>query len=168
MRRLTFLTIFLCPLLYALCLPTVWATDIKIKSTSKGGYELLVNGEPFLVKGVVYHPIPPGNDHAYNFWLDLDEIDRDAKIMKKAGFNVVRFYTPSEDLEQTKKVVRKLHENGIYTVVGHWLGFWNYPCPFYGDKEFEARVKKEVLDMVEALKDEEGILMWILGNENNP
>jgi hypothetical protein len=47
------------------------------------------------------------------------------------------------------------------------LGFWEYPCPFYGDKAFQDRVKKNVLDMVETLKDEPGILFWVLGNENN-
>jgi hypothetical protein len=47
------------------------------------------------------------------------------------------------------------------------LGFWEYPCPFYGDKQFQERITKEVLDMVSLYKDEPGVLLWILGNENN-
>ncbi len=127
----------------------------------------MVDNEPFLVKGVVYHPIPPGYDYTYNFWQDLDTVERDAKLMKKAGFNAVRFYASAADNEHTKKVIQKLYDNGIYTVMGHWLGFWNYPAPFYCDSGFQKEVKTNVLNMVKALKDEPGVIMWILGNENN-
>jgi len=49
--------------------------------------------------------------------------------------------------------------------MGHWLGFWDFPN--YADPSFRAKVKKDVLDMVNTYKDEKGILLWILGNENN-
>jgi hypothetical protein len=52
-------------------------------------------------------------------------------------------------------------------IMGHWLGFWEFPCPFYGEKKFQERVKQDVLDMVNLYKDEPGVLMWLLGNENN-
>jgi len=140
---------------------------VAIKGTGDSGYKLFVDGKPFLVKGVVYHPVVPGKDYSYNFWADLNRVSKDAGLMKKAGFNTVRFYQPSEDLEQTKKVIEAFYQKGIYTVMGSWLGFWNYPCPFYGNKSFQQKTKQEVLDMVEALKDEPGILIWDLGNENN-
>ncbi|MBN2119882.1 MAG: hypothetical protein JW734_02345 [Candidatus Omnitrophica bacterium] len=167
MRKLLFLAAFaFCILHFAFC-NDARAVKVEIKSTPEKGYKLIVDGQPFLVKGVVYHPVPPGSDYNYDFWQDLDAIDKDAKLLKEAGFNVVRLYVPSPDLEKTKKVIRQFYKNGIYTVMGHWVGFWNYPCPFYGDEKFREEVKKEVLEMVEALKDEEGLLMWILGNENN-
>jgi len=153
----------ICILFCVLCLPACSDTEAaqtEIKKTKEGGYRLFVDG-------VIYQPIPPGGDYYYNFWQDLEVVSKDARLMRQAGFNVVRFYAPGEDLEQVRKVVRELHKNGIYTVMSHWLGFWNYPCPFYGDKEFREEVKSGVLKMVEALKEEEGILMWILGNENN-
>jgi len=157
----------LCSILYALCLFTVEAAETKIETNEQGGYQLTVDGEPFLVKGVVYHPIPPGYDYTYNFWQDLEAVSRDAKLMREAGFNAVRFYASSADNEHTKKVIQTLYENGIYTVMGHWLGFWNYPAPFYCDAGFQEEVKQDVLRMVKALKDEPGVIMWILGNENN-
>ena len=165
MKKYLFLTIFLSFLIF--CLLPLEAVDVKIKKIRGGGFQLLVDRKPFLVKGLVYHPIPPGKDYTYDFWSHLDQIDKDAKLMKNAGFNVVRFYQPGDDIEKTRQVIRKLYENGIYTVMGHWLGFWNYPCPFYGQKEFDDRIKGEVVDMVKAFKDEEGLLMWVLGNENN-
>jgi beta-galactosidase/beta-glucuronidase len=141
--------------------------SVFIEANPKGGYTLRVNQESFLIKGVIYHPVPPGHDHSYDFWQDLETIEKDAKLMREAGFNAVRFYTPSDDLEQTKKVIQVLYDNGIYTIMSHWLGFWNYPAPFYGNEDFQQRVKADVLEMVESLKDEPGLLMWILGNENN-
>jgi len=80
----------------------------------------------------------------------------------------VRFYQSGDDLEATRKVVGALYEKfGIRTIMGHWLGFWNYPAPRYDEEAFRSEIKKDVLAMVEALKGEEGILFWCLGNENN-
>ncbi|MCM8799994.1 MAG: hypothetical protein NC900_04650, partial [Candidatus Omnitrophica bacterium] len=52
-------------------------------------------------------------------------------------------------------------------IMGHWLGFWDYPAPFYGDSNFREKIKKDVLEMVRTYKDQEGLLFWVLGNENN-
>ena len=65
-------------------------------------------------------------------------------------------------------MIRDLYElYGIRTILGHWLGFWEYPCPFYGHQDFRDKITKEVLEMAAAYKDEPGLLFWILGNENN-
>lgn len=163
-----FRNVFLFIFIYFLSLSLSYAASVEIQKTEQGGYNLLVDGKPFLVKGICYSPIAPGSDHNYNFWKDLDVIEEDAQRMQKAGFNVVRFYAPGDSVEETKKVIRLLYEKyGIYSVMGHWLGFWNYPYPFYADENFRANVIKEVTEMVEALKEEPGLLMWGLGNENN-
>ena len=162
------LIIFACSLLFlTYCFQSLWAAEVEIRKTEEGGFEFFVDGKPFFIKGVIYHPIPPGRDYTYNFWLDLESIREDAKLIREAGFNVVRFYEPSLDLEQTKRVIQVFYEEGLYTIMGHWLGFWNYPCPFYGDENFQRQVKEEVLRMIKSLKDEPGLLLWVLGNENN-
>jgi beta-galactosidase len=144
------------------------AAAVKIEHSDENGYRLMVDGKPFLIRGVCYSPVPPGEDHNYNFWKDLDTIEQDAALMKDAGINVVRFYGTGDSVEETRKVIRLLYDKyGIYSIVGHWLGFWNYPYPFYADLSFREGVKKEVLEMVKAYKDEPGVLMWGLGNENN-
>jgi len=141
---------------------------VEIERTADNGYRLLVDGKPLFIRGVCYNPVPPGEDHNYNFWKDLDAIEQDAVLMKEAGINVVRFYGSGDSVEETRRVIRLLHEKyGIYSIVGHWLGFWNYPYPFYADASFRDGVKNEVLEMVKAYKDEPGVLMWGLGNENN-
>jgi len=52
-------------------------------------------------------------------------------------------------------------------ITNYFHSFWDYPCPRYGDEDFREKAKKKVLDMVNLYKDEEGVLLWILGNENN-
>ncbi|RKY28001.1 MAG: hypothetical protein DRP61_02845 [Candidatus Omnitrophota bacterium] len=164
MKRKFFIFCWVVGVIY---LTNLEAIPVEIRENKKGGFQLFVKGKPFLVKGVIYHPIPPGKDFTHNFWQDLESIREDAKLIKQAGFNTVRFYEPCLDLEQAKKVIRAFYEEGIYTIMGHWLGFWNYPCPFYGDENFQDKVKEDVLKMVESLRREEGLLCWVLGNENN-
>lgn len=142
---------------------------VYIKVLKKRHYQLMVDGQPYIIKGVCYNPVPIGKTHDYDFWSDtLEPWKTDGELMKKMGINTVRFYEPGENLDSVKKVIKDLYEiYGIRTMMGNWLNFWNYPAPFYDDKNFREKVKRDVLEMVEALKNEEGILCWVLGNENN-
>lgn len=142
------------------------ACIIKLKN---GDYQLLVNSKPYIVKGACYNPVPIGSNYEYDWWSDPNKPWLvDGKLMKEMGINTVRIYQTGEKPESVKQVIRDLFElYGIRVVLGHWLGFWEYPCPFYGDIEFQDRIKKDVLEMVALYKDEPGVLFWILGNENN-
>ncbi|MCX5708755.1 MAG: hypothetical protein NTY14_07315 [Candidatus Omnitrophica bacterium] len=142
---------------------------VFIKTLKNSRYQLIVANKPYVVKGVCYNPIPIGGNYDYDWWSDLYKPWLvDGKLMKDMGINTVRIYQAGEDPEKVKAVIRDLYEQfGIRTILGHWIGFWEYPCPLYGDKAFEQRIKKELVDMVNLYKDCPGILMWILGNENN-
>ncbi|MDD5567848.1 MAG: hypothetical protein PHY88_01400 [Candidatus Omnitrophica bacterium] len=144
--------------------PKVFIKKLKNKS-----YQLIVNGRPFVVKGVCYNPIPIGKNHEYDWWSDSRKPWLvDGKLMKEMGINTIRIYQVPEDIGKVKMVIRDLYEKyGIRTIIGDWLGFWEYPCPLYGDVKFRERIEKQVLDIVNSLKDEPGVLLWILGNENN-
>jgi endo-1,4-beta-mannosidase len=142
---------------------------VYIKKLKNSQYQLIVERKPYIVKGVCYNPIPIGQNYDYDWWSQAPQPWLvDGKLMQEMGVNTVRFYQAGKDPESVKKVIRDLYEKyGIRTILGHWLGFWEYPCPFYGDKEFQEKFKREVLDMVATYKDEPGVLIWILGNENN-
>lgn len=129
----------------------------------------MAEGRPFIVKGVCYNPIPIGKNHEYDWWSDPHKPwITDGKLMREMGVNTVRIYQAGKNAEAVKKVIRDLYQlYGIRTILGHWLGFWEYPCPFYGDEGFREEIKKEVLEMVNLYKDEPGVLLWVLGNENN-
>ena len=142
---------------------------VYINKLKNGHYQLIVERKPYIVKGTCYNPIPIGENHQYDWWSDPNKPwIVDGKLMQEMGINTIRLYQGHEDPEEVKKVIRDLYElYGIRVILGHWLGFWEYPCPFYGDQDFRERIKKEVLDMVNLYKDEPGILFWVLGNENN-
>lgn len=142
---------------------------VYIRQSGNKHYRLIVSGQPYIVKGVCYNPIPIGQTYEYDWWSDPNKPwIVDGKLMKEMGVNTVRLYQSHEDIEEVKRVIRDLYEKyGIRTIIGSWLGFWEYPCPFYGDKKFQEKIKREVIGMVNSLKDEPGILLWILGNENN-
>jgi len=142
---------------------------VYIQKLKNSRYRLMVNKKPYIVKGVCYNPIPIGENHEYDWWSDPNKPWLvDGKLMQEMGVNTVRVYQSGENPEAVKNVIRDLYQlYGIRMIMGHWLGFWEYPCPGYGENDFKERVKKEVLSMVDLYKDEPGILFWVLGNENN-
>ncbi|MCU0665667.1 MAG: hypothetical protein MUF05_01015 [Candidatus Omnitrophica bacterium] len=143
--------------------------SVYIKKSTNSRYQLMVDGKPFVIKGVCYNPVSVGQGHEYEWYQDPHKPWLvDGKLMQDMGINAVRLYESGEDPEKVRLVIRDLYEKfGIRTALGSWLGFWNYPCPFYGNQEFQKKIKNEVLEMVRLYKDEPGVLCWILGNENN-
>ncbi len=141
--------------------------EIFIQKTKNGEFQLLLEGKPFFVKGVVYQPIPIGQNHQYNFWADAHKPwIEDGRLMHKIGINTVRFFQPGNNAEQTRRVIAQLYQRyGIHTLLGHWMDYWRPGN--YADLQYREDLTKRVLEMVNTYKDEEGILVWILGNENN-
>lgn len=144
-------------------------TQASVIKLPNGHYQLLVNGKPYLVKGVCYQPIPIGKDFTYNWWGDpAKPWLLDGKLLKEAGANTVRFYMGGSKPQQVKQVLSDLYNKyGIRIIFGHPLGADDFPPPPYGDENYRAELKKEVLDMVKRYKEEPGIFLWLLGNENN-
>ncbi len=140
---------------------------VYIKTLESNRFQLMVGNRPYIIKGMVYSPVPIGRNHSYDFWSDsLKPHLYDGRLMKAMGVNTIRVYKPGKDPIKTKEVIRDLYAKfGIRVVMGHWLGFWDDPN--YADIGFREKVKSDVLKMVETYKDEKGILCWILGNENN-
>ena len=135
----------------------------------KEAYQLIADGKPLLIKGVCYSPVPPGESHLYNWWGDPRQPWMlDGELMKEMGINTIRVYEPGGNPEQVKRVIIDLYKNfGIRTILGHSVGFWEYPYANYADAELQMRIKKEVYNMVKTYKDTPGILAWVLGNEIN-
>ncbi|MCX5697016.1 MAG: hypothetical protein NTU54_03455 [Candidatus Omnitrophica bacterium] len=169
MKKITYLFLIFVFLATAPGMAAPQKSKVYIRKIKNNHFQLLVERKPYIVKGVCYSPIPIGKNHEYDWWSDPNKPWlADGKLMHDMGINTVRIYQPGENPDSVKQVIRDLYNiYGIRVVLGHWLGFWEYPCPFYGDKRFQDRVKKEVLDMVNLYKDEPGVLLWILGNENN-
>ncbi|MBN3040774.1 MAG: hypothetical protein JW867_06565, partial [Candidatus Omnitrophica bacterium] len=147
----------------------IYGRKIKIVKNNQDGYILYVDDEPFMVKGMGYNPTPIGKGYNYDLFKDENKPWLiDGLLMKEAGINCVRIYSASDDLVLVAQFIRDMYDNyGIYTIMSDWLGLWDYPRANYADKEFQKKTKDRILKMVSALKNEKGLLMWILGNENN-
>jgi len=112
------------------------------------GRQLLVNGQPFFMKGVCWNPIGIGGIHPAGLnWSGF--VEQDSKLMQEAGINAVRTY---EGLTDTA-VLDKLYERGIY-VVNNIYGYFASPL-------------EDIRKVIEATKDHPAILMWSVGNEWN-
>lgn len=104
--------------------------------------------ETAYIKGVCYHPVAKG-DTVRSFAT----IDQDLALMKAAGMNTIRTYSPIAEVE----VLDKIAAAGMKLIVG--IGF--------NQEGFYDLMSGSYLDYVSAYKDHEAILMWELGNEYN-
>ena len=139
------------------------------------GTRLQVDGEDMMVLGVNWDYFPVGTTYSYSFWTEPDHIieaalEREMSLLKAMGGNAIRAYVGI-----TPKWVRHIYEKyGIYTVLNHAVarygvtvgGVFN-PNTDYSDPAARAVVMAEIEDMVNAFRDTPGVLMWLLGNENN-
>lgn len=141
-----------------------------VHKTNDGGYVLFVEGKPFLMKGMTYNPAPIGAGYDYDLFADPNKPWLvDGPMMKEMGVNCIRVYSvEGKDMDKVKAFISDMYEKfGIYTIIGDWLGMWAYPGPNYANCEFQQTTKAKVLEIVKELKDEPGVLCWVLGNENN-
>ena len=143
---------------------------VWVKRLPKSGhYQLMVERKPYFVRGVCYAPVAIGESHASNFMTDPRKPWLiDGPLMRDMGVNTIRLYHPGDDLAACRQMVDELYAlYGIRTIMGHSLGFWDYPPANYTEPEFLEIVTEDVLAMVVALKDSPAVLFWNLGNENN-
>lgn len=125
------------------CLSTGGSGEIKIS-----GRQIMVDGSPYLIKGICYNPVPKGSDKR-----DFSNLTQDLALMVEAGINTIRVYQPIDD----KAVLDEIHAAGIKVIMG--FGFDQ------GGK-FDM-VSGTFIDYVNTYKDHKAILLWELGNEYN-
>jgi hypothetical protein len=112
------------------------------------GRQLLVAGEPLLLRGVCWNPVPVGARHPEG--LDFAGFaERDVAQMRELGVNVVRTYEPLLD----QGVLDRLAAAGISVI--------NSVYPWGGA---DASV---VVERVRSVRSHPAILMWAVGNEWN-
>lgn len=139
------------------------------------GHTLMVDGKPFIINGMNWDYIPIGENYSYNFWAQPDDfikaaLDSEMGLLKNMNVNTIRVYTGMQP-----KWVAYIYENyGIYTMMNHSFGRYGLTLDGswmsnteYSDPRARALLLKEATDMVNDFKDTPGLLMFMLGNENN-
>ncbi|PQB06494.1 glycosidase [Polaribacter filamentus] len=139
------------------------------------GMKLVVNGRDFMVNGMNWDYVPIGENYAYSLWKQSDELikaalDAEMSLLKNMGVNTIRVYTGM----QPKWITYVYETYGIYTMLNHTFGRYGLtingvwtPVTEYGDPKTKILLLSEVTAMAKEYKDIPGLLLFLLGNENN-
>lgn len=152
------------------------ADVVKIESDSAGNQTLLVNGEEFIINGMNWDYIPIGtNTVNARFWDKSDDVikaglDTEMSLLKNMGVNVIRQYTGVP-----ARWIRYIYEEyGIYTMLNHSFGRYGLtingvwtPVTIYDNPQTQALLMQEIEQLAKEYKNTPGLLMYLLGNENN-
>ena len=144
--------------------------------TDDQGMKLVVNGEDFMINGMNWDYIPIGtNTVDAAFWKKSDDIikaglDTEMSLLKNMNVNVIRQYTGVP-----ARWIKYIYENyGIYTMLNHSFGRYGLtldgvwtPVTIYDDPKTAEFLMSEVENLVRDYKDTPGLLLYLLGNENN-
>ncbi|UKM65543.1 glycosidase [Flavobacteriaceae bacterium GSB9] len=139
------------------------------------GMKLIVNGENFIVNGMNWDYFPIGTNFTYSLWNQSDDVikaalDAEMGLLQNMGVNAIRMYTGVQP-----KWIKYIYENyGIYTMLNHSFGrygltingAWTPVTDYRGDATQELLLS-EAIKLAEQYKDTPGLLLYLLGNENN-
>ncbi len=149
----------------------------KVSISNKNGETtLMVDGQPFMINGMNWDYIPIGtNTVNANFWKKSDDIikaglDSEMLLLKNMNVNVIRQYTGVP-----AKWIKYIYEKyGIYTMLNHSFGRYGLlmdgvwvPVTDYSDPSTQKLLLSEVEALAKEYKNTPGILLYLLGNENN-
>ncbi len=144
-------------------------------SNNQDGMKLMVNGNDFFINGMNWDYFPIGTNFSYSLWKQPDDIiraalDSEMPLLKNMGVNVVRQYTGVP-----AKWIKYMYEKyGIYTMLNHSFGRYGLtlggawvPNTEYADIRTRDLLLSEVKAMTDEYKNTPGLLLYLLGNENN-
>jgi len=155
--------------------PTVGDSDHIYVKKSADGWRLMVDGKPLMVNGMNWDYFPVGTNYEYSIWEQSDEfikmaLDYEMGLLRDMGVNALRIYTGIQP-----KWVEYIYDNyGIYTMLNHSFGRYGYPLgdewitvTDYADETLIEILLNEVKDLAEEFNGTRGLLLYLLGNENN-
>ena len=139
------------------------------------GWRLHVNEEAFMVNGMNWDYFPIGTNYSYSLWKQPDDfikkaLDDEMSLLQNMGVNTIRVYTGI----QPKWITYIYETYGIYTMLNHSFGRYGLTLDgaWVGNTEYsDPRVKelllREVKELAEEYRETPGLLLYLLGNENN-
>ncbi|MGB1283090.1 MAG: glycoside hydrolase family 2 TIM barrel-domain containing protein [Polaribacter sp.] len=110
--------------------------------------QLLLNNQPYTIKGICYHPVPKGSEKR-----DFGNLTEDLALMVEASINTIRVYEPIEEVV----VLDEIHKAGIKVIVGFG----------YNQGGKNDILSGTFINYVNKFKNHNAILFWELGNEYN-
>ncbi len=152
------------------------AQQVKVISNkSDKGHILTVNGKPFFINGMNWDYFPIGTNYTYSLWAQPEAViktalDYEMTLLRDMGVNTIRQYTGVP-----ARWIKYIYDNyGIYTLLNHSFGRYGLMLndkweanTDYSNSLVKKILIKEVTEMVSEYKSVPGVLMFLLGNENN-
>ena len=144
-------------------------------ANNNDGMKLVVDGKDFIINGMNWDYFPIGTNYSYSLWNQSDNLiqealDEEMGLLKNMGVNTIRVYSG-----MPKKWIEYVYTNyGIYTMLNHSFGRYGLtldgvwtPNTDYSNPKTRALLLKEIQEMITEYKDTKGLLLFMLGNENN-
>jgi len=161
---------------YGLNLKFIQAQDEVIEVVKDStGWKVMIDSEPFFVYGMNWGYIPIGSTYRYRLFEQSPDviknvIDHDMPLLQAAGVNAIRVYTGIQ-----REWIEYIFENyGIYTMLNHTFGRYGLTIDGewmgntdYSDIRVADLLLSEIENMVNEFKGTRGLLLYLLGNENN-
>lgn len=150
------------------------ADDVSVVQ-DESGMKLMVNGKEMMVNGVNWDYVPIGSGILDpSIWQSSDDIimsalDAEMSLLRNMGVNAIRTYNLAP------KWITYIYENyGIYTMLNINFGAYGLtingtwtPQTNYADPETRKILMDEARQMALTYKDTPGLLIYMIGNENN-
>ncbi|MFH1282926.1 MAG: glycoside hydrolase family 2 TIM barrel-domain containing protein [bacterium] len=141
----------------------VEATQTGAASVNVDGYRLIVNGQPFTVKGVNYSPVPPGFTFGYDWANNPDIYETDFNLIKVMGANSIRLFADPYPAQTGGPfpALDVLYELGLFVIINHSVD----PNTNWGNPVQTDPIRDDFLNIVNKYKNHPAVLFWQLGNE---
>lgn len=146
-----------------------------IPEKKEDGWRLMVNGTPLMINGINWDYFPVGTNYSYSLWNQSDDfikkaLDDEMSLLKNMHVNTIRVYVGIQP-----KWIRYIYETyGIYTMLNHSFGRYGLtldgawaPNTEYSDPRVKELLLKETKQLAEEYRNTPGLLLYLLGNENN-
>ncbi len=149
-----------------LCRPTERARSVG--PVQVVGKDLIVNGKPFVVKGVGYQPVPVGRANDPGTLSEIltnpHIIRRDVVNLKAMNANAIRLWAEPPD----DTLLDAMAAEGIYVIMPIEIPATSDLADInYADPCTVAFYEQHARDYVARFKDHPAVLAWAIGNENN-
>ena len=121
-------------------------SQVRIRGSAKDGYQLYVNEEHFVIRGV------GGTSHI--------------ELLASCGGNAIRTWdaASAEKKVDGKSLLDHAYDKNIFVTVGLWLGHERHGFR-YDDPNSITQQRDEVVNAIKRLKNHPALLCWGLGNE---
>ncbi|MDG5765993.1 glycoside hydrolase family 2 TIM barrel-domain containing protein [Balneolales bacterium ANBcel1] len=152
-----------------------FAGQVVEVSEGPDGWVLLVDNKPLMVNGMNWDYFPIGTNYEYVVWDESDDfikkaLDHEMGLLQDIGVNAIRVYKGIPP-----RWITYIYDNfGIYTMLNHSFGRYGLTIEDewvadtdYSDQRVIDMLMQEVADLAEEFRGTRGLLLYLLGNENN-